>query len=501
MLLREQTPSNGDRSHPVLYIHGASFPSALSMMFPFQGKSWADSLNEAGFDVFALDFAGYGGSERYPEMEAGQQSGAPLGRAPAAAEQIERAVRFISRATGASKVDIIAHSWGTIPAGLFSGKHPELVRRLVLFGPIAQRSGPPASDPPKAWQLVTIAEQHARFVRTVPPGEPGVLEEADFPAWAKMYLDSDAQSSSRMPPAVMVPYGPQADVEAAWSGSFPYDVGTVRAPTLIIRGEWDRTSPDEDVEWLKVHLRNVPRVEIVKVPRATHLMHLESGRKQLYAEVEKFLKGGDQSMRTIAKSLFAVVFEVEPDPEQKAQYLEIAGGLRPVLEKMAGFIMNERFRSRRNPLKLLSLSLWDDEKALVRWRTVEQHHRGQVRGRAGVLSDYHLRVGEVEMAIGDYSDRQLGWMTNEETEVSDVKALTVVDRPTAPPGIGAANCEMFDHLTSKGRVAVLCRWPTVSAAKNHIESETLPNGASAYVIRVIRDYGKADRREAPQFME
>ncbi|WP_422397223.1 alpha/beta fold hydrolase [Sphingopyxis kveilinensis] len=111
------------------------------------------------------------------------QSGKPLGRAPEAAAQIERAVRFIIRSTGARSVDIIAHSWGTIPAGLFAGKHPGLVRRLVLFGPIGVRNGSPAETAP-AWELVTVAQQHARFVRAVPLGEPGVLLEKYFPAWA-----------------------------------------------------------------------------------------------------------------------------------------------------------------------------------------------------------------------------------------------------------------------------------------------------------------------------
>ncbi len=114
LLVREQPPANGDRSRPVLYLHGATFPSASSMMYKLEGVSWADQLNAAGFDVFALDYAGYGGSERYPAMVEGQVTGAPLGRAPEAAFQVERAVRLILHETGAKRVSIIAHSWGTL---------------------------------------------------------------------------------------------------------------------------------------------------------------------------------------------------------------------------------------------------------------------------------------------------------------------------------------------------------------------------------------------------
>ena len=48
----------------VLYVHGATFPSALSIAHRFDGKSWRDALNDAGFDVWGLDFYGFGHSGR-----------------------------------------------------------------------------------------------------------------------------------------------------------------------------------------------------------------------------------------------------------------------------------------------------------------------------------------------------------------------------------------------------------------------------------------------------
>jgi pimeloyl-ACP methyl ester carboxylesterase len=140
LLLREQTSDGADRRRPVVYIHGATFPSANSMMFRFDGVSWADALNKAGRSVWALDFAGFGGSEFYPQMaQPTPPAGEPLGRAPQAAAQIERAVRAIITETGAARVSIIAHSWGTMAAGLFATQHPELIDRIVFFGPIVRR--------------------------------------------------------------------------------------------------------------------------------------------------------------------------------------------------------------------------------------------------------------------------------------------------------------------------------------------------------------------------
>src|SRR5882757_1484017 len=53
----------------VLYVHGGTFPSALSIAHRFDGRSWRDELCAAGFHVWGLDFHGFGRlSDPYPEM-------------------------------------------------------------------------------------------------------------------------------------------------------------------------------------------------------------------------------------------------------------------------------------------------------------------------------------------------------------------------------------------------------------------------------------------------
>src|SRR5271170_4383948 len=93
--------------------------------------------------------------------------------------------------------------------------------------------------------------------------------------------------------------------------------------------------------------------------------------------------------------MFAVIFEVNPKPERWDDYLSNAKLLKPELEKIDGFIANERYASRRREGWLVSLSLWRDEKALIRWRTLALHHEVQAKGRAEIFADYHLRVGEI----------------------------------------------------------------------------------------------------------
>jgi heme-degrading monooxygenase HmoA len=93
--------------------------------------------------------------------------------------------------------------------------------------------------------------------------------------------------------------------------------------------------------------------------------------------------------------MFAVIFEVQPKAEKFNDYLDLAKFLKPKLESIEGFIDNERFESKRTKGRVLSLSTWADEKAVIRWRTQGEHHGVQEKGRSEVFEDYHLRVGEI----------------------------------------------------------------------------------------------------------
>jgi len=97
--------------------------------------------------------------------------------------------------------------------------------------------------------------------------------------------------------------------------------------------------------------------------------------------------------------MIAVIFVVWPASGQKDRYLDIAAELRPLLERIDGFISIERFQSLTDADKLLSLSFWRDEEAVARWRNLESHRSAQAAGRDHVLSDYRLRVAQV---VRDY---------------------------------------------------------------------------------------------------
>lgn len=386
---------------PVLYIHGATFPCALSVGFKFDGRSWADDLADAGYDVWGLDFIGFGSSDRANDNQDSSMSG----RFGNAVEQIEAAVQEIQKQTAAESISLIAHSWGTLPAGGFAASHPDLVDRLILFGPISRRDNPVTYTTMSPTRTITLQSQYDRFTADVPDGKAAVLSDAHFSEWGQAYLDTDYDSQTVSPPAVTVPSGPAADISAAWSGKFPYDPSQVHCPVLIVRGEWDSVVPDKDAAWLYDAFTNAADKQDIKLARATHLAHLESGRFRLHDATRAFL--GAKSVDTAgANTQIAVIFEVEPAEGRKDEYLAIAAEMRPMLNEVDGFISVERFQSLTNPHRVLSLSFFEDEAAIARWRTLSAHRGAQTKGRDGVFADYRLRIASVVRDYGMFDRTQ-----------------------------------------------------------------------------------------------
>jgi heme-degrading monooxygenase HmoA len=216
--------------------------------------------------------------------------------------------------------------------------------------------------------------------------------------------------------------------------------------------------------------------------------------------------------------MFSVIFEVHPKPVQWDAYLDTAKMLRPELEQVDGFIDNIRYRSMTREGWILSLSGWRDEKAVVRWRTKTRHHMAQEKGRSEILLDYHLRVGQVTRDTAIPEGYTLQEQRLDETEVGDGTAVTLITavRPAewtktanaqdcaawlgySPQHANCVGWDVFDAVLAPGDLILLMSWRTNADAMAFEEQVALKPGARRRRIRVIRDYGMFDRREAPQY--
>jgi heme-degrading monooxygenase HmoA len=216
--------------------------------------------------------------------------------------------------------------------------------------------------------------------------------------------------------------------------------------------------------------------------------------------------------------MFAVIFEVLPRAGQRDAYLEIAEALRPELEGIDGFIDNVRYRSLTREGWILSLSSWSGEKAAVRWRTRAAHHEAQETGRSRTFADYRLRVGEIANDTQVPAGYEIVEQRLDETMAGEGTAVTLIDarRPAEwkettnpadcsqflgldPYADGLLDWDVFEALRAPGNLILLQSWRTGAAADAFELTTELPRHARLRRVRVVRDYGMFDRREAPQY--
>jgi heme-degrading monooxygenase HmoA len=216
--------------------------------------------------------------------------------------------------------------------------------------------------------------------------------------------------------------------------------------------------------------------------------------------------------------MFSVIFEVHPRPEQWDAYLDNAKMLRPELEQVNGFVDNIRYKSLRRDGWILSLSSWRDEKSVVRWRTAMRHHLVQEKGRSQILLDYHLRVGQVTRDTRIPAGHTIAEQRLDETEIGEGTTVSFVDakRPASLPATagagevarylgldeiasGLVGWDAYDAVLTPGDLILMMVWKTKLDAEAFATSVALPEGARLRQVRVVRDYGMFDRREAPQY--
>ncbi len=216
--------------------------------------------------------------------------------------------------------------------------------------------------------------------------------------------------------------------------------------------------------------------------------------------------------------MFSVIFEVHPKQDQWDAYLGEAKMLRPELEQVDGFVDNIRYRSLSRDGWILSLSGWRDEKSVVRWRTAKRHHMVQEKGRSEILLDYHLRVGEVTRDTRAPIGQKIEEQRLDATEVGEGTTVTLIDAPWPsrscdtlnatevarflgfrPEAAGLANWDAYDAVLTPGDLILMMVWKTKGDADAFARWVTMPLGGRLRHIRVVRDYGMFDRREAPQY--
>jgi pimeloyl-ACP methyl ester carboxylesterase len=291
----------------VLFLHGATSPSTCDFDLQYKDYSWADWLVKQGYVVYMGDYRNYGGSTREKAMDEPAAKNLPVTRSYLALRDIEAMVNYIKRTHNVQKVSLIGWSWGAMMAGYYASLHSENVQKLVLYAPLYNFNdhtnlGPGSALQNKrkptefnfalgAYRLASEAANTARWNGEIPVDNKDEYRDPAVPAafWNEC-LATDSTSGSRSPASLRAPNGVLEDSFYQATGRPLWNAANIYAPTLVIGGDFDTWSFQEDRAGLIRELVHAPVKHNVLIHNATHFVIFENKRFEFFGEVLKFLK-------------------------------------------------------------------------------------------------------------------------------------------------------------------------------------------------------------------
>jgi proline iminopeptidase len=210
----------------------------------------------------------------------------------------------VRRHFGLERVTLVAHSYGPLLAATYAIAHPDVVRRMVFFGPVPPRRG---TFWTRFGQSMATKLDSAARLRMAAAGRMLADTTVDARTACRAYW------AEGMPPRLAEPERTlpliRSDLCASTPAGIRYGLGTtnrvvmasygnwdiraalanVPAPTLVVHGEAESIPMDLVEEWV----RALPNARLLRVPRAAHFTYAE--RPELvWPAVEAFLAEGDR---------------------------------------------------------------------------------------------------------------------------------------------------------------------------------------------------------------
>jgi pimeloyl-ACP methyl ester carboxylesterase len=272
---RAAAPKPGGAQPPVLFlVHGSSISGRTTYDLTVPGKpnySMMDWFARAGYDVWTMDHENYGRSSR----TSGNSDIA------SGVEDLKAGMAVVVRETGQEKALFAGDSSGALRAGAYAMAAPEHVDRLVLFGFVWTGKGAPT---------LGNRAQNVEFYRT------HNMRPADRELFRSI-LTRDKAGTADLAVADAI-----ADAQAQYGDSVPtgtyldmvtklplVDPAQVRAPVMLIRGEYDGIATIADVLDFFVRLPTADK-EFVVVPGAAHSLIFAYNRERFWYAVNAFLR-------------------------------------------------------------------------------------------------------------------------------------------------------------------------------------------------------------------
>ena len=272
---RVGAPKPGDKPLPVLFlVHGSSNSARSSYDLAVPGPVEYSAMNimaRAGYDVWTMDHDGYGLSG-----SSGNNSDIA-----SSVEDLKAAMPVVMKETGQTKAHFYGTSSGAIRAGAYAQAEPQHVDRLILAAFTYKGKG--AAE--IARRQKRIAELRANNRRKRDAAMIRSIFTRDGLASAYDPAVADALVAAEMKFGDTIPSGTYLDMAA----NLPLvDPTKVTSPVLMIRGEHDGNSTNEDLLDFFTQLPNGDR-QFVILPKTAHSLGYSKNAHLLWYAVKNFL--------------------------------------------------------------------------------------------------------------------------------------------------------------------------------------------------------------------
>jgi pimeloyl-ACP methyl ester carboxylesterase len=271
---RVGAPQAGKPALPVLFlVHGSSMSSTtFDVTVPGRGEySMMNVFARYGYDVWTMDFEGYGKSSR----------GEGNSNVADGVEDLKAAIPLVARETGLQKFHVFGESSGALRAGAFAMQHPDLINRLVLAAFTYTGEGSPTlADRAKQVEFYRTHNRRPRdrdMIRSVfTRDKPGTSDPAVGEALADVELKFGND----------VPTGTYLDMTANLPIVVPEKI---KNPLLIVRGEFDGIATEVDLINFYTKL-SVPDRQFIVLPGLAHSLSLGLNRELFWHVMQAFLE-------------------------------------------------------------------------------------------------------------------------------------------------------------------------------------------------------------------
>ena len=272
---RVGTPKAGEQPLPILFlVHGSSNSTRTSYDLSVPGKGEYSMMNTFagyGYDVWTMDHDGYGYSD-----SSGNNSDIASG-----VEDLRAAWPAVAKEPGQQKMHMYGTSSGAIRAGAFAQEHPERVDRLVMSAFTYKGTG----SPEIARRAARADELRANPRRKRDAAMIRSIFTRDGHAWSTDPAVPEAIIAGEMKHGDTIPTGTYLDMAV----NLPkVDPKRVLCPVLMLRGEHDGNSTNEDLIDFYTQLANADR-QFVILPHTAHSPGYSKNRHLMYYAVRNFL--------------------------------------------------------------------------------------------------------------------------------------------------------------------------------------------------------------------